>query len=111
MQALRRALGGQLHLTPGAASRRSLLAQTSSIARSSSNKLRSQDRAVHDWHRFVLSFPPHLAQSYLDRFDVSPACTVLDPFCGTGTTLTECKKLGIASVGVNSTRWLILRVP
>ena len=25
---------------------------------------------------------------------------MLDPFCGTGTTLVECKKLGLASVGV-----------
>ena len=28
--------------------------------------------------------------------------TVLDPFCGTGTTLVECKKLGISSVGLES---------
>ena len=28
--------------------------------------------------------------------------TVLDPFCGTGTTLVECKKSGIPSVGLES---------
>jgi len=27
---------------------------------------------------------------------------VLDPFCGTGTTLVECRKLGIASVGLEA---------
>lgn len=27
---------------------------------------------------------------------------VLDPFCGTGTTLVECKKLGISSVGIEA---------
>jgi adenine-specific DNA methylase len=64
------------------------------------NKLRPQDRAVHDWYRFVLSFPPHLVQSYVNRFGISGRDTVLDPFCGTGTTLVECKKLGIASVGI-----------
>ena len=27
---------------------------------------------------------------------------MLDPFCGTGTSLVECKKLGIASLGIES---------
>ena len=71
-------------------------------ASSDRNKLRPQDRAVHDWYRFVLSFPPHLVQNYLEQLGVSSADTVLDPFCGTGTTLVECKKLGIASVGIES---------
>ncbi len=66
------------------------------------NKLRPEDRAVHDWYRFVLSFPPHLVRDYLSRLDVGPQTTVLDPFCGTGTTLVECKKLGIKSVGIES---------
>ena len=66
------------------------------------NKLRPEDRAVHEWYRFVLSFPPHLVRDYLARLGVHPAETVLDPFCGTGTTLVECKKLGIASVGIES---------
>ncbi len=64
------------------------------------NRLRPEDRAVHDWYRFVLSFPPHLVRTYLDRFEVARGNRVLDPFCGTGTTLVECKKLGIASVGL-----------
>ena len=73
----------------------------SSVA-SDRNKLRSEDRAVHDWYRFVLSFPPHLVRDYLERLRIGPSNTVLDPFCGTGTTLVECKKLGIASVGIES---------
>ena len=73
----------------------------SSVA-SDRNKLRSEDRAVHDWYRFVLSFPPHLVRDYLERLRIGPSDTVLDPFCGTGTTLVECKKLGIASVGIES---------
>jgi DNA modification methylase len=66
------------------------------------NRVLNGDRAVHDWYRFVLSFPPHLVREYLGRFDVTPGQTVLDPFCGTGTTLVECKKLGIASVGIEA---------
>ena len=66
------------------------------------NKLRLEDRAIHDWYRFVQSFPPHLVRNYLELFHVGSSDTVLDPFCGTGTTLVECKKLGIASVGIES---------
>lgn len=27
------------------------------------NKLYPEDRAVHEWYRFVLSFPPHLVRT------------------------------------------------
>src|SRR5579859_2559679 len=64
------------------------------------NRLYAEDRAVHEWYRFVLSFPPHLVRDYLDRFRLKPGQRVLDPFCGTGTTLVEAKKRGLASVGV-----------
>ena len=66
------------------------------------NKLYPEDRSVHEWYRFVLSFPPHLVRQYLERFGVTHEQRVLDPFCGTGTVLVECKKLGIASVGVEA---------
>ena len=63
------------------------------------NKLAEEDRPVHAWYRFVLSYPPHLVREYLSKFGVSAGDVVLDPFCGTGTTLVECKKLGIGAVG------------
>jgi DNA modification methylase len=66
------------------------------------NTLLPEDRPVHDWYRFILSFPPHLVRTYLDKFAVSQTERVLDPFCGTGTTLVECKKRGIPSVGVEA---------
>jgi len=66
------------------------------------NKLRPEDHCVHDWYRFILSYPPHLVRDYVDRFGIGKGKTVLDPFCGTGTTLVECKKLGIASVGIEA---------
>ena len=72
------------------------------IASTDQNKLRLEDRAIHDWYRFVQSFPPHLVRNYLEHFGVNSSHTVLDPFCGTGTTLVECKKLGIPSVGIES---------
>src|SRR5574340_1531070 len=63
------------------------------------NKLYPEDRAVHEWYRFVLSFPPHLVRDYLDRWGITPDDQVLDPFCGTGTVLVECKKRGVSGVG------------
>lgn len=66
------------------------------------NKLQPEDRSVHDWYRFVLSFPPHLVRDYLDKFGVDSSQRVLDPFCGTGTTIVECKKLGVPSVGIEA---------
>lgn len=66
------------------------------------NRLSVEDRPVHDWYRFVLSFPPHLVRDYLDQFQISPGHKVLDPFCGTGTVPVECKKLGIDSVGIEA---------
>lgn len=66
------------------------------------NRLYVEDRAVHEWYRFVLSFPPHLVRDYVHRFDLPPGARVLDPFCGTGTTLVECKKLGIEGVGIEA---------
>lgn len=66
------------------------------------NRLSPVDRPAHDWYRFVLSFPPHLVRDYVERFGIGPRHVVLDPFCGTGTTIVECMKLGIPSIGVEA---------
>ena len=66
------------------------------------NRLREEDRPAHDWYRFVLSYPPHLVRDYLARLEVPKDGVVLDPFCGTGTTIVECKKLGFASIGLEA---------
>lgn len=66
------------------------------------NKLFKEDLSVHDWYRFILSFPPHLVRTYLKKFDINSSQRILDPFCGTGTTLVECKKLGISSIGLEA---------
>ncbi len=66
------------------------------------NTLLVPDAPAHDWYRFVLSFPPHLVRDYLQRFGLGPGSRVLDPFCGTGTTLVEAKKLGVPSYGLEA---------
>lgn len=64
------------------------------------NKIQNKDSAAHSWYRFVLSYPPHIVRDYLESFHAKPGQTVLDPFCGTGTTVVEAKKNGINSIGI-----------
>jgi DNA modification methylase len=66
------------------------------------NRLYEEDLLIHDWYRFVLSYPPHLVKNYLHQFGIDNRHCVLDPFCGTGTTLVECKKNGIFSIGIEA---------
>jgi DNA modification methylase len=72
----------------------------SELSNGRANKLDPQDRAFHDWYRFVLSFPPHLVRDYIQKFDLNQKSVVLDPFCGTGTTLVEVKQAGMKAVGL-----------
>ncbi|MFN3679055.1 DNA methyltransferase [Thermosynechococcus sp.] len=79
-------------------------AQDTSVPRTNSNinRLGEQDRAFHDWYRFVLSYPPHLVREYIADFGLTEESVLLDPFCGTGTTLVESKLRGIPSVGIEA---------
>ncbi|MFN7928555.1 MAG: DNA methyltransferase [Blastocatellia bacterium] len=66
------------------------------------NRLDPQDRMFHDWYRFVLSFPPHLVRGYCKDFGLNEQHTLLDPFCGTGTTLVEARLQGISAYGIEA---------
>lgn len=68
----------------------------------SDNSVRAEDRAIHNWYRFVLSFPPHLVRRYLDEFSLQADNTVLDPFCGTGTTVVEARLNRTRAVGLEA---------
>lgn len=66
------------------------------------NKLDKSDATFHEWYRFVLSFPPHLVRKYINEFGLTDEDVILDPFCGTGTTLVEAKLQGIPSIGIEA---------
>lgn len=61
-----------------------------------------RDSRVHSWYRFVLSYPDHVVTRMLDTMCIQAGNIVLDPFVGTGTTLIECKKRGIHSIGIDA---------
>lgn len=67
-----------------------------------SNTIIETDHAFHDWYRIVLSFPPHLVRHYFEEFGLGEGAVVLDPFCGTGTTMVEARLGGIDSVGIEA---------
>lgn len=78
------------------------MSRAKAILNGLNNRLYVEDAAAHEWYRFVLSYPPHLVRDYIQRFNLNSSNTLLDPFCGTGTTVVEGKKLGIPSVGVEA---------
>ena len=67
------------------------------------NRLQAQDRALHDWYRFVLAYPPHLVREYLAKLDADPARDyVYDPFSGTATTPVEARLHGFGVIGADA---------
>ena len=74
----------------------------SKVISSSNNSISPEDRAFHDWYRFVLSYPPHLVRDYISDFELNEQSVLLDPFCGTGTTLVEAKLNRIKAIGLEA---------
>jgi len=62
---------------------------------------------VHRWYRSVMGFPPSLVKGLFSKMDVDASGWVLDPFCGTGTTLVEAKFSGIRSIGIDSNPFFV----
>lgn len=56
---------------------------------------------VHRWFVFPHSYSPALVRYLLDELNVEQGATVLDPFCGAGTTLLEASLNGMKPVGVD----------
>jgi site-specific DNA-methyltransferase (cytosine-N4-specific) len=56
---------------------------------------------VHGLHEYKGKFNPQIAKAILNIFGVGPGSHVLDPFCGSGTTLVECAHAGAIGYGVD----------
>lgn len=54
---------------------------------------------VYNWLYYKEGFSRDIVLNTLQHFGIKEGKTVLDPFCGSGTTNLACKQLGIDSVG------------
>lgn len=57
-------------------------------------KRQSTRYSVHGLHEYKGKFNPQIAKALLNICGVEEGCRVLDPFCGSGTTLVEAAHLG-----------------
>ena len=55
--------------------------------------------SVHGLHEYKGKFNPQIAKAILNVFGIKRGDHVLDPFCGSGTTLVECSQLGANATG------------
>jgi hypothetical protein len=57
---------------------------------------------VHDWYRIILGYSDHFVGGILDEFKLKGDAKVIDPFCGSGTTLVEAMKRGFSVTGIDA---------
>lgn len=62
---------------------------------------------VHRLHPYLGKFIPQLVEIFLRKYFL-PSQTVLDPFCGSGTTLVQANELGINSIGYDISEFNVM---
>ncbi len=63
---------------------------------------------VHGLHEYKGKFNPQMARALINAVDPS-ATSLLDPFCGSGTTVVEGRRLGLNAAGIDQNplaRWM-----
>ncbi len=57
--------------------------------------------SAHGLHEYKGKFNPQIVRAILNILDIPVGSRVLDPFCGSGTSLLECVHLGMNAVGTD----------
>jgi site-specific DNA-methyltransferase (cytosine-N4-specific) len=62
---------------------------------------KSQRQSIHAIHPYPAKFIPEIPRALIAEFPPSDGSCVLDPFCGSGTSLVEAQRAGFDAVGVD----------
>jgi SAM-dependent methyltransferase len=65
------------------------------------NGRQSTRYSAHGLHEYKGKFNPQVVRAIGNMIGLSPGAWVLDPFCGSGTTLLECAHAGWNAIGVD----------
>lgn len=57
--------------------------------------------SAHGLHEYKGKFNPQIVRAILNILDIPTGSRVLDPFCGSGTSLLECVHMGMNAVGTD----------
>lgn len=55
---------------------------------------------AHQWYKLRPSFSPHLVKMLYERLATPNSVAAFDPFSGAGTTVLECKTIGVNAQGI-----------
>ncbi|MEO2280234.1 DNA methyltransferase [Pseudoalteromonas pernae] len=69
--------------------------------KSSLHKARRLRYGVHNLHEYRGKFFPQLVKSLINKSNLDKNAKVLDPMCGSGTTLVEAQEAGFDSIGAD----------
>ncbi|TFB10223.1 hypothetical protein E3V36_04605 [Candidatus Marinimicrobia bacterium MT.SAG.2] len=65
------------------------------------NSSRKTRYLSHSFHEYKGRFYPQLVRSFINSSGIKSKHTVLDPFCGSGTTLVESLLYGVNAIGID----------
>lgn len=68
----------------------------------------SKKQPYHRWIRYREGYSGELVKEMLKRFPVNQLDFVVDPMCGSGSTIVACNELGLSSLGLDVNPYAVL---